>query len=351
MTTLTETAYYTRKAINWSIIGLVAFIIFRILLGIAISTWQAIFPPPPPPPTVAFGKLPALKFPQVASPSAKINYSLETVEGGPPATSSTGTVLFIAKPEPNLLSLTRARQFALKMGFVTEPQPESQTIYRWQDTRTPLRTLKIDIVTGGFKLNYDYAQDLGVFAEKNLPSQNQAYVEALNFMQNLQIFLPELAGGKPEVTYWQLVGNNLLETTSLANANAVRIDFPRQAIFGMKLFAAKPPWEPVYFIFSGSKETGKRILEVGYNFLNIETEQVATYPLKTSAVAWDELRSGGGYIAKIASNAQTVVVRKIYLAYFYPDEYQNFLQPIFVFEGDPNFLGYVSAVSPAWVGR
>ncbi len=351
MATLTETAYYTRKAINWGIIALVALVIFRILLGIAIGTWQKIFPPPPPPPTVAFGKLPALKFPQVASPSAKINYSLETIEGAPSATSSTGTVFFISKPEPNLLSLTRARQFAARMNFVGEPQAENQTVYRWQDNANPLRALRIDIVTGNFRINYDYPQDLGVFAEKNLPSQNQAFVEAINFMQNLQIFLPALAKGQPKITYWQLVGNNLVQTTSLANANAVRVDFARENILGMKLFTANPPWEPVYFLFSGSKETSKRILEASYKFWNIESEQMATYPLKTAASAWEELRQGGGFVAKITPGTQSVVVRKIYLAYFYPDDYQSFLQPIYVFEGDPNFLGFVSAVIPSWVGK
>lgn len=353
MATLTETAYYTRKAINWTILGLVAFLILRVLFGLAVSTWKKIFPPPPPPPTVAFGKLPPIKFPLPeggASPSAKLNFTLETIEGGPPATSSTGTVFFMPKPEPNLLSLTRAKQLAGRMGFTGEPQSESPTIYRWQDERNPFKTLRIDIITGNFKIIYDYAQDLGLFAEKNLPTQGQAITEATTFLQNLGLFPSELENGQTQISYWQLVGNTLAQTTSLANADAVRVDFGRENILGMRLFPPNPSQELVYFLFSGSRESTKRILEASYKFWEIEEEQKATYPLKTSAQAWEELRGGGGYIANPPADGQDrVVVRKIYLAYFYSEEYQAFLQPIFVFEGDPNFLAFIPAVSPAWV--
>lgn len=355
MATLTETAYYTRKAINWGIIALVVIFILKIFLDFTVSAWKKFFPPPPPPPTVAFGKLPPIKFlpppsdAGPASPSTKLNLTLETIEGGPPVASSTGTVFFIPKPAPNLLSLTRARQFALRLGFSSEPQSESPTLYRWQDERNPFRILQVDIVTGNFKITYDYAQDLGLFAEKNLPTQEQVVTEAVGFLQNLGLYAPALAGGQPKVSYWQLVGNNLIQTTSLANADAVRVDFGRENILGMRLFSSHPPEELIYFIFSGSREPSKRLLEVSYKFWAVEMEQKATYPLKTSAQAWEELKNGGGFIAKMGEVKDKVIVRKIYLAYFYSEEYQAFLQPIFVFEGDPNFLAFISAVSPAWV--
>lgn len=351
MATLTETAYYTRRAINWGIIALVVIFIFKIFLDFTVSAWKKLFPPPPPPPTVAFGKLPALKFPPAPgdTPSAQFSFTLETIEGEPPATSSAGTVFFIPKPEPNLLSLSRASQFASRLGFRGEPQAESPTVYRWSDEKNPFKTLRIDIVTGNFKITYDYAQDLGLFAEKNLPTQDQAIAEATNFLQNLGLFPSELQAGQTQISYWQLLGNTLVQTTSLAGADAVRVDFSRENILGMRLFSSHPPEELIYFIFSGSREAQKRILEVSYRFWTVEMEQGATYPLKTSSQAWEELIAGKGYIARLAEGENKVVVRKIYLAYFYPEDYQSFLQPIFVFEGDPNFLAFIPAVSPAWV--
>ncbi|MCL5095515.1 MAG: hypothetical protein M1575_02205 [Patescibacteria group bacterium] len=353
MTTLTETAYYTRKAINWGLIALVLLFIFKIFLDLTLTAWKKIHPPAPPPPTVSFGKLPALKFPAVESDpsSPKLNFKLETIDGKTPIASSTGTVFFMPKPSPNLLSLNRTQQFAQKMGFTAEPQAENQNLYRWQDNEIPQRILRVDIVNGNFKLSYDYGSDLSVFTEKNLPNQTKAMNETTNYLQNLGLFSTPLEKGENKVSYYQLMDNNLLPTTSLANADAVRIDLGREDLLGLKLLSVKYPQELINLIFSGSKQTKKRFLELNYIFWKIEEEQSATYPLKTSAQAWEELRNGGGFIVRPPDDKQNVIVRKIYLAYFYPEEYQNFLQPIFVFEGDGNFLAFIPAVSPSWTAQ
>lgn len=350
MATLTETAYYTRKAINWGIIALVAIFIFRAVFGYALDYWRKLHPPPPPPPNVAFGKLPAIKFPPPAggiNPTAKLSFTLETIEGKPLVATSTAAVYFMPKPAPNLLSLARANQFAAKLNFRNEPRAETQTLYRWQDSQTPLRTLSFDIVTNNFKVGYDYATDLSVFTEKNLPSPSQAIAETKDFLQNLGLYSPSLENGSVETSFWKLVGNGLIPTTSLADADAVRVDLRRQGIEGMELRSPNYPQDLIYLLFSGSSDTNKKLLEVSYKFWQIETEQKATYPLKTAATAWEELKNGQGFIVKIRSGDK-VTVRKIYLAYFYPEDYQEFLQPVFVFEGDPGFLAYVAAISPAW---
>ena len=44
-----------------------------------------------------------------------------------------------------------------------------------------------------------------------------------------------------------------------------------------------------------------------------------------------------------------IIIRKIYLAYFEPATLTNYLQPVFVFEGDDNFVAYVSAVTDKYV--
>ncbi len=354
MATLTETAYYTRRTIKWGIIGLIAFFILRMFFGIIVSIWLQIFPPPPPPPTVAFGKLPSLKFPsqdEIISSSTKITYSLETIEGVPKISSSSATVFFIAKPSANLLSLDRANRFAAKMGFTVPPVSETASDYLWQDPTSSFRSLRMNIVTDNFKVNYDYPADLAVFSEKNLPTKDRAILESVNFMKNLDLYPPALSNGRTAITYWQLSGNNLVQTTSMYNADAIRVDFQREKVLNFRLFPSRPPKEPVYFLFSGTTNTSSRILEFSYKFWHIDAEQGATYPLKTAETAWQELKNGKGYIASIKQGVQAVTVRKIYLGYFYPDDYQDFLQPIFVFEGDPDFLAYVAAVSPEWTGR
>jgi hypothetical protein len=44
-------------------------------------------------------------------------------------------------------------------------------------------------------------------------------------------------------------------------------------------------------------------------------------------------------------------VRKIYLAYYDAGVYTEFYQPVFVFEGDKDFVGYVPAVTTDYYGE
>ena len=49
----------------------------------------------------------------------------------------------------------------------------------------------------------------------------------------------------------------------------------------------------------------------------------------------------------MVSQPQTtnITIRKMFLGYFDPDVYQEYLQPVYVFVGDGDFVGYVPAVS------
>ena len=71
--------------------------------------------------------------------------------------------------------------------------------------------------------------------------------------------------------------------------------------------------------------------------------------VKTSAQAWEELKAGEGLVASEHQAREEIVVRRITLGFFDSLEAQTFLQPVYVFEGDNNFVGYVAAVDDAWV--
>ena len=84
-----------------------------------------------------------------------------------------------------------------------------------------------------------------------------------------------------------------------------------------------------------------------YTFWPI-SDETATYPLKKSKEAWEELKDGKAYVASPGDGRTQVVIRKVFLGYYDSEEYQSYLQPIFVFEGDGNFVAYVPAVNPQW---
>ena len=73
-----------------------------------------------------------------------------------------------------------------------------------------------------------------------------------------------------------------------------------------------------------------------------------TYPLRDPRTAWNIIKSGEGYIASYDGEGQAVI-RTVKLGYYDDFEEQEYLQPVYVFEGDNDFIGYVSALDPQYV--
>lgn len=349
MATLSETAYYTRRTINWTILAILAYIVVRIFWSLLVVLWMVMFPPKPVPPNHAFGRLPAIKFPAVATPSARLTFQLETIEGGVPGASDSALVYFMPKSAPNLLGLNKTQQFATNLQFDPAPIAETKNVYRFNDPREPLRRLRYDIVSKNFILRYAFEQDASAFLNKNLPLADAAKLEAITLLQSYDIYPEDFAEGNATITFLRLVTNTLVTTTSLSQGDAVRIDFFRKPIGNTRVVTPNPDEASISIIFSGNQQIQKRILQFAYTYWPVDYQTTATYPLKPSLTAWEELQTGGGFIARYPTNGlNTAVVRNVYLAYYDSFEPQTYLQPIFVFEGDNGFVAYVPAISPQW---
>lgn len=350
-TRLTETAYQTRKVINWGILMVICYLILRFFWGVLLTFLLIIFPPKPPVPTNIFGKLPQIKYPVAEAKVTDYNLQLETIEGRVPTASPSATVYFMPKSPANLLALTRASEFAKKLNLNPNPVQESKNIYRFDDPELVDRYMKFDIVSDNFILRYQYENDTGVFLERGLPPIETAKADAKNILQTNNLAVDDLVkGGTVKVSYFKLVGNQLVETSSLSQADAVRIDYFRRAVGGVVTLTPNPAEGAISFIYSGAKNTKKRLLQFAYTYWPVDMETKGTYALKDSTAAWEEFKSGKGYIARKPNNdTKDVVVRRVYIAYYDSLEPQLYMQPIFVFEGDNGFLGYLQAVTSEWV--
>ena len=96
MATLTDTAFYTRKAVKWGIVFLIGYTILRFLIGVGAGIWRQHRPEEAPEPTLTFGKLPPLKFPQNQD-LPDLTFKLETIEGKLPTFTKVEKVYFIPK--------------------------------------------------------------------------------------------------------------------------------------------------------------------------------------------------------------------------------------------------------------
>lgn len=349
MATLTETAYYTRKSLFFGVIFIIAFIILRTIVNVTKQVIIRLRPPAPAAPTVSFGKLPKPQFPE--SKGKDIKYKLETIQGQLPKLETVLKVYLMPKRVQNFLAIERARAKAAKMGFPGEPEQLSDSVYRWQisDEKTQ-KILEMDILADKFKVYYPWQTDQAILQNKYLPNLQQASSEANNFLTSNGFIESDISGGKFKIANLKYEPPNLVPALSLSGADFVRLDIFRADVDNLRVMPPSPVSSQVSFLFSGSREPSKRIVDINFTFYPIEKEIWGTYPLKSVQTAWDEAQKGEGYIASIGEiENNEAIIRKVYLAYYDPEFPTNYLQPIYVFEGDKNFFVYVSAIESKWI--
>jgi len=351
MSSLTETAHYTRRIIKISAILIVTLIITRISYKAFKDVWTKSHPPPPLPPTVAFGKLPKIIFPEPNPPidGQKLSYKLETVQGGLPTPATITNVYFMPKKEPNLLALDRANEQVRKIGFTQRPEMIDDNQYRWKTDNSPTTSLEMDINSGNFQMRYEYETDQELLNSKYLPTNEQAATEAKNFLTVNELMAEDLANGTAEFDYLKASYPNLIPAVSLSEADFIRVNLFRTTLNDLKVLPPNPKKSLISFLFSGSRESDKRIVEINYTYWPVSLDNFATYPLKPVNYAWNQVQANEAYIANLGQNEDgKITIRQVYLAYYDSETPQNYLQPIYVFEGDKNFFAYVPAINPQW---
>lgn len=350
MASLTETAHYTRRAITLLIVAFIGYFVLRASFNGAKAVWQKLRPPPPPPPTVAFGKLHQIEFSARENPP-ELSFRLETIEGGLPSLPTVGKVYFMPKKEPGFLDSERAIQKASLMGFSGQPEKVSEVFYRWQNNTEPITKLEMNINNENFYFYYPYKENPSLANQKNLPAADQAVEEAKNFLQSKGYLSADLANGPAETSYLRFVPPDLFPAVSFSEANFIRVNLFWANLDEMRILTPNPKDSLVSFLLSGSRDAKQRIVEIKFTNFPIDQENLATYPLKSAETAWQELQSGQGYIANLGNNQEgKIIIRKVSLAYYDSgEETQTFLQPIYFFEGDRDFIGYVAAIDPQWL--
>lgn len=347
MTSLTRIAIAARKTIRYGIFLILFLIVGKFLLDIGITVYKKAFPAPPPPPTVKYGKLTKIPFPDAGS-AVKLTYTLETPEGGLPTNISTqAKVYFMPKISPNLLSLDAAKSTAEALGFGTNAQQISDTIYLFNDPRAP-SALQMNIITGTFSISYNLAQDKSPLDSKP-PIAEVAASEFRSILSGAGILPPDLTGPTTS-KYMKLSNGQLVTALSLSESDMVKVNLFRKNYDNLPSVAGIPDQANVWAIISGSANHDQQIIASENHYYSVDETQYSTYPIKTPAEAFAELQNGQAYIAALGLNkdGDSLKIRRMYLAYFDPGSVTEFYQPVYVFEGDNGFMAYLPAATSAY---
>ncbi len=350
MTNLTKIAINARKSIRYGIYGIIFILIGKVILDASVGIYLKVFPPAPAAPTVKFGKLTKIPFP-TNNITAKLTYTLETPEGGLPTNiPAQSKVYFMPKISANLLALDAAKEKAKSLNFTSDAEQVSDILYKFRNPEFPT-ALEMNIITGTFSISYDLSADRGPI-ESRPPVAEVAASEFRASLSSANV-LPDDLSGPTTHDFLKLSGGQLVTALSLSESDLVKINLFRKSYDNLPSMTGNPNEANVWALIGGSTNKDQQIIASEYHYHPVDESQFSTYPIKNPTQAFSELQTGQPFIADLGVNKDgaNLKIRRIYLAYFDPEETSDFYQPVYVFEGDNGFTAYVPAVKTDYYGE
>lgn len=383
--TLHDTTELVKKAGLGSVLGILGIILIVIFVRVGIMVKNFYFPPKIDPPTRVYGNLPPLQFPQSNVNITEFTYISQTTSGELPVGLPDRLSVFpVLHPAPNFLNLDKAKAKITALGFTegdgSTPVKELQLqdpYYEWDERKDFNRRITFNINNFDFNLVSDYLSSLYVVNPQFLPDEKAAIKTVTRFLDKSGLTPNDLDLAKTNnkddslhyITFPELYavqtdpqGTSLVRATSLSSTNVIRVelyqkDLEYDLITGEGLeFKPKihvkipilyphPPYSTMDFkVASGQMQAD--VVEASFTHQNLDiSNTTATYRIKTPQVAWDELKNKKAYIAAYYGADSNIFVKNIYLAYYLGNDPQDYLMPIYVFEGNNGFFAYVSAVT------
>lgn len=340
--TLSEMAEFFRKAVKVTTALIILLFVGKISWNIVSDYWAQTHAPPPTPPNYALGtNIPEVKIDLPRTSFNKAKILLETVDGRLPKVPNKLPIYQISRPTLNLLSLDRAQEMANSLGFKSSPETFSATEYQWKDQ---LSNRSLTLKSTDFSLH--------LIQENPNPkrivnfSEKEAIEEVLSFLRSKNLLHQELKESTPTAKMIKISGSDF--TTSFKEeANAVLVDIlPRPIEEKYKFYSPYAGESLIRTVVTLQKqeELGRavrNISELKYTFWKVDTEKQGTYPLKSSEMAWNEFQNNRSFISIGKEPFNEVEIIEITLGYYITEDYQQYLQPIYVFSGNVNRQGGV----------
>lgn len=290
-----------------------------------------------------FGKVSLPEIPKSSS-SAGLKFTLDTIEGTPVTATDTAKVFFLPQYNPRFGYSEKIYLIAKSFGFNTEIVKHSLVgkIATFTDEE---KTLRVDISNFNFKFDRKIDNNLFSSPQITIPTKTVIENKAIDFLKKIGRYPDELGKGTTNVIYLKLnsVNQNFVNVEKSSQAQLVEVDFYRPDIEGYQIVTPRyfNSQNYVIMLFQGNDF---QIINSRIAFFEKSEEQVGTYWLKTGEEAWSELNSGKGLVVAGTQGQENIVIKSMKLGYFDPDIYQNYLQPVYVFLGEGDFVGYVPAV-------
>jgi len=342
MATLSQTSEISKKTFVGGLIVVGVIFLSILIFKFGMTLKNMLYPKPPTASTVAYGKIPKLDISEGVKPVGKIEYKVETISGELPKLSHELKVFKIDFPRPAFGDLERTKAQVANADFRKEPESVTERTATFRNSRKSDNVLTINITSGNFVMGSDYLNNQEFKETK--PTSVEATVEiARNFLNRLRVDISSFDQKNPKTQLLKYERQTLVEANSLSSANFIKLLFSRLPIDEVKLISPRLERTPVWTLTSSVD-----VVEAQVSMQNIRKHKFSTYPLKSVTQAFDELKSGGGAFNKEIEGA-IFPIREVEIVYLESENYQEYLQPVYLFKSDNNLAAYVPAVDDNWI--
>lgn len=358
---LTQISYYARTFISIFLAVAFLYVMAQIFKNPIRNGLQSVLPEKDPA-NPAYGKLPPLEF--IAQPvsGAIESYELNTPDGKLPG--DIPKKLRVYKYIPTFLSFEAGKAAQEKATFLGFGPSElisdfKSDKYIWRDISTS-SLLTIDLLSDTIVLTTPYTSiganyPLGSINEEDALDQAEELLKDLGKMKD-QLYLQ----GSHKIVFGRFLGGKVVEATTPLEAQVAQIDYFR-TVNKYPILGPNPKKGLIRLVLgaptaSANAKLKNPVVEIAE--WELDSLADATYPIIPVNVAWTNVAQGNGVIANVTKGNQSpfeeyertaiekVFIDSVYIAYYDNIKSQEYLQPIYVFEGRyTNISGDRGAIS------
>ena len=397
--TLTEAAFWTKR---FGVIVLVAGFVFILVLMLLFTTRETALPPEYLTANFACTEkkedflkykleIPALQI----NPDSEMIFELQTDTGKVDSLPNIVNVYRYTNLGQIINSQGEAKILAKKLGFDPERLVRQGTTgYIWSDN-TSQRSLIVRARDLNFTMKTDFERIRRLRRDIDLPTEREAPAIAINALRSLGVLDKAYTEVQPTIHLIDInPDGSFSQAESLITAELIRVDFFRKIpmisiasnLEGAQLMVDRLtrknltyelgssivndqrvevynfstlityqfPVKTNISVYIGPKDEDTEILsniyQIEYNTWSIESESCGTYELISPSLALQRIQEGKGSIVYLNSSGDEVRdytpvsvnkfrVDNIYITYFEGSVEQQYLQPVYMVEGQAELKG------------
>jgi hypothetical protein len=351
---LSEAAVYFKRFFKYVLLAIAGLAVAWLLVAVSLN-FIPTFINGGVKPDYAFGVIPKPTIPMNIT-SRGISFVLDTVDGKLPTLPS---ILATYQTDPllaDILGPERGTQLASSFGFPEGPVVLDSQTYKYTNHQNPYQSMTVNIGTQNFILSSDYGS--GMFSGPAPSNSSQDLIDrARRFLQSHNMLPKELETSTATVSYRKISGSGTVGADSIDSANFARVDLFRSNVNSYPIVG---PMTDQALVYVGLKpfQQISAITELHYTFWPYFSDKKGLYPLLPVDQAFKNLQDGqASLISPESVNFKQVNVKSISIAYYQDDNYEPYLEPVYLFDGtgtapdgsEVNARFYLPAVDPRYL--